>query len=146
MKTNDFPAQVNNKGVIDTMKKYGQISAALLLITLSLLFGLTGCGRDSGKAEIETVRGVWKSNDGYSLTLTENTLSLADNNGNNCLPYDCLNYVWTKDKLFVDIEGRQYGVFDVYLKEDTMALTYDTAAMGISDSDVTTINLTRVGK
>ena len=134
------------------MKKYGQTSAAplktaiSLLITLSLLFCLSGCGKDAKNAEIETVRGVWKSNDGYSLTLTEDTLSLTDNNGNNCLPYDCLNYVWAKDQLFVSIEGQQYGVFDVYLKEDTMALTYVASTLGISDSDVTTINLTREAK
>lgn len=128
------------------MKKYGHKSAALLLTAIALLFCLSGCGRDAEMAEIETVRGVWKSNDGYSLTLTDTTLSLTDSNGENCLPYDCLNYVWTDDKLYVNIEGQQYGVFDVYLKEDTMSLTYIAKTVGISDSDVTTINLTRTKK
>lgn len=108
-----------------------------------MLCCVSGCGRDKKMAEIETVRGVWTSNDGYSLTLTDNTLSLTDNNGQNCLPYDCLNYVWTNGKLYVNIEGQQFGIFDVYLKENTMTLTYVAETMGISDSDVTTITLTR---
>ena len=128
------------------MKKNGFISAALLLIAAAMLFCLSGCGRDKHNAEIETVRGVWRSNDGYTLTLTEDTLALEDNNGTNCLPYDCLNYVWSHDKLYVSIEGQQYEMFDVYLKEDSMSLTYIAKTMGISDSDVTTINLTRIKK
>ena len=128
------------------MKKYGHISAAMLLIAMALLFCLSGCGRDAKPAEIETVRGVWRSNDGYTLTLTEDTLALTDGSGENCLPYDCLNYVWTKDRLYVSIEGQQYGVFDVYLNEDAMSLTYVAETLNISDSDVCTINLTRSKK
>ena len=127
------------------MRSYGQ-KTALLLAAVALLLCLAGCGRDAKKAEIETVRGVWRSNDGYSLTLTDSTLSLTDSSGENCLPYDCLNYVWTNDRLYVDIEGQQYGVFDVYLKEDSMDLTYVAKTIGISDSDVTTIKLTREKK
>lgn len=118
-------------------------AAAAVMLIITMLCCVSGCGRDKKMAEVETVKGVWTSNDGFSLTLTENTLSLTDNNGENCLPYDCLNYVWTDDTLYVNIEGQQFGIFDVYLNEDTMTLTYVAGVMGISDSDVTSITLTR---
>ena len=116
------------------------MKASAFAAAAAMMFSLCGCGDET----IETVVGKWQSTDGYTLVLTDSTLALSDNNGENCLPYDSLDYDWSNDRLYIDLEGSTYGVFETDLNEDTLKLTYIAETMGVSDSDVTTITLTRI--
>lgn len=115
-------------------------AAAVTASAAMMMLSLAGCGDET----IETVVGKWQSTDGYTLVLTDTTLSLTDNNGENCLPYDSLDYDWNNDRLYIDLEGSTYGIFETDLNEDTLKLTYIAETLGVSDSDVTTITLTRI--
>ena len=115
-------------------------AAAVTASAAMMMLSLAGCGDET----IETVVGKWQSTDGYTLVLTDTTLSLTDSNGENCLPYDSLDYDWNSDRLYIDLEGSTYGIFETDLNEDTLKLTYIAETLGVSDSDVTTITLTRI--
>lgn len=109
--------------------------AAALLLLLALL---TGCGSDT----VETVVGTWESPDGYTLELTEDMLTLTNDSHENALAYEALPYEWTGNTLAVTIEEQTYPVFETYLSEDTLKLTYLSA---LDDSEKpASITLTRV--
>jgi len=113
-------------------------TAALAATLLLLLALLTGCGSDT----IETVVGTWESPDGYTLELTEDMLTLTNDSHENALACEQLPYRWTGDTLSVTVEEQEYPVFETYLSEDSLKLTY-LPALDNSEKPAS-ITLTRV--
>ena len=122
------------------MKKY--IRALLLVITVAAALCLAGCNK-----QIEDIRGVWRSNDGYVLVLTDDTLTLIDDKGENVLPSGAMQYEWSADGKIISVvkDGAKYDVWNCYLSEDFLKLTYTEELQAlVGEEDTRPIRLYRV--
>lgn len=118
------------------MKK-NKIKLLCAVVAIMLVVAFAGCGN-----EVETIVGTWESPDGYTLVLTEDSLSLTNYDHENALSYESIPYYWTGKTLNVTVEGQTFAVFETYLSEDTLKLTYLPA---LDDSEKPkSITLTRV--
>ncbi len=118
-----------------------KILTVIIAAVVICLFMLTGCSK-----QIETITGTWASPDGYTMTLTESTMTLTGEQGESSIAYDSLPYRWADNVLYVTVGDIEYPMFTTYLSENDLQMTYIPETLGVSASDVRTINLIRTEK
>lgn len=98
------------------MKTYIKILAAVLLIIMLL----SGCDH---LALERNLPGTWRSPDGYTVTFTEDAMSLYDREGEAVFA-PALNYTVKGNYLYARLGGESTALFECRVNGDAMTLIY----------------------
>lgn len=91
------------------------ITAVLLIIML-----FTGCNHLALELNLP---GTWRSPDGYTVTFTEDTMTLYDNRGE-AVTEPAMKYTVNGNYIYTDIGGESTALFECRVNGDAMTLIY----------------------